>query len=137
MSDDDPVSQGQCRSQRGACKELRTLENQNLVLNLRAEITSEIESLRKRIDERFASLLRDLGYVETSNNTPADTCVSASREDHPNRREKDTTLKQRIISWVGDNGTIILLVILAAMSGDALQPYVSRLLDALIRLVEK
>lgn len=136
MSENDPVTQGQCQAQRSGCRELRTLENQNLILNLRAEITGQLDEFRSRVNARFDQVLRDLGYQETGSGTRADTAVPAGPDDHPARRTEDVTLRRRALEWTRDNMTTILLVILAAMAGDTLQPYVSRILDAGVKLLE-
>lgn len=134
MSDNDPMTQGACAAARAGCKELRTLENQNLVLNLRAEITGMLDSTRTKIDAKFDQLLRDLGYV---GETPADTAIRASAHDHPDRRDEDAAVKERIAEWVQRNLAWILALVFAALAGAEIAPWAKRVIEAVTKAIER
>jgi len=133
MADNDPMTQGACAAARAGCKELRTLENQNLVLNLRAEITGLLAETRRQIDAKFDQLLRDLGYV---GETPADTAVHANATDHPTRRDEDAAVKERLREWVQRNLAWILALVFAALAGAEVAPWAKRVIEALTRGIE-
>lgn len=133
MADNDPMTQGACAAARAGCKELRTLENQNLVLNLRAEITGMLDSTRKQIDAKFDQLLRDLGYV---GETTADTAVHASAHNHPARRDEDAEVKERLRDWAQRNLAWLLALVFAALSGAEVAPWARRVIEAVVTAVE-
>ncbi|MFA6046924.1 MAG: hypothetical protein WC718_18215 [Phycisphaerales bacterium] len=132
MADSDPMTKGECGEARRNCATMRTLENQNLVLNLRAEITGLLAETRRQIDAKFDRLLRDLGYV---GETPAETAVHASRIEHPDRRDEDAGWKSRAFGWGRENFPWLLTVAFSGLAGAQIAPLVKRILDALTEFV--
>ena len=133
MADNDPVTQGMCAASRTSCEKLRTVENQNLLLTLRAEIRDEVDEFKRRIDLRITEALRGIGYADE---TVADTAVAADRQHHPPRREEDQQLHERLASWMQKNAVWLLVTLLALVAGDSMQPYATRIIAAVTSAIE-
>jgi len=134
MADGDPMTQAMCAASRAGCKELRTVEHQNLLLTLRAEIRDEVDAFKARIDQRIGEALANIGYTEDGQ--VADTAVPADHLRHPPRRDEDRTLRQRMNTFIAKNATWLLALLFALVAGDTIQPYAARVLETLTRLFE-
>jgi hypothetical protein len=121
------MTKTECAANRQGCEKYRTLEHQNLVLQLRSWVKEEIEDFTVRMDRKFDAALKDLGYQEQ---TPADTAVPANPHDHPERRDEDVALRRRAISWVQKNGAWLLAVLLGIIAGSELAPFGKQIIQA-------
>lgn len=109
------------------------MENQNLILHLRAEITEQFDEFREKINDKFDTALKDLGY---QGGTQADTAVPANPHDHPIRRTEDLSFRGKAVAFAKDNTASILLIILAIFASPQVMPYFHRIADALTKLLE-
>lgn len=134
MGENDPVTRGMCESHRDTCLKIRTLETQNMLLNLRAEFRAEMDALRQRVEKKFDDALRAAGYEDVG--TDADTAVPADPHHHPVRRTEDIGWRRRALNWVFKNATWLLVGLLCLIAGARLDPYVTRMLETLVKAVE-
>lgn len=131
---DEFVTKDMCNASRTSCEKLRTMENQNILLTLRAEIRKEIDEFKLHIDKKIVDALKSIGFseIEEAENTERND----DEEYRPERHRKDREKSLHLVAWVHKNATWLLVTILALAAGKTFSPYVDRILEAITKIIE-